>query len=193
MFNFFDFILSIFTGGELGTILKISKVLAKGGKGIKGAISSAAASVLKDPKNIKGLVQQMLKDPKSLAKGLSKLEPKELAELNDAIDKARDATEKIKDKDGIVIESKALSSTWLVHAIYEGDKKSGKITITTKDGRSYNFPVPIQYSTWEKMKKTRGRAGTGAGTIFHREYWDNIRGKKVQAMKKSIIFKLAGL
>lgn len=111
MFNFFDFILSSIGGGELGILLRIAKVLSKGGKGVRSAINKAAADTLKNPKNIKGFIQQMLKDPKSLANGLSKMSPQELEKLNSAIDKARDKTLKVKKTITGVSESKALSST----------------------------------------------------------------------------------
>ena len=81
-------------------IRSLAKILSKGGKGIREAVKTSAAKALRDPKNIKVFIQSFLKDPKSLAKGLSKLSPNELAELNDAIDKARDKTLKVKKEIG---------------------------------------------------------------------------------------------
>lgn len=196
MFNFFDFLLTTLGTGELGIFFNLAKIMSN--KGIRKSLNEAAKKVLKEPKHITGFIREMLKDPKSLAKGLSKLTPKELTELNEAIDKAREGTLKVKEEvvDGLTMveESRALSSTWLIHGLYRGTKKNGFITITTRQGKSYDFnEIPIPYEVWEKMKNTIGRGGNGAGSIFHHEYWDKFRGAKIKEAKLAKIFKLAGL
>lgn len=192
--NFFDFLLKAISGTELGILVNLGKILAKSDKGVRGALNNAAKGFLKKPNTIKEFIREMIKDPRSLAKGLSKLTPKELAELNVAIDKARDSTEKIKKgKNGTFTESKALSSSWLIHGEYKGNEKQGTITITTIQGKSYNFPAPISYAVWTKMKMARGRNGTGAGSIFHKDYWSKLRNKTIAKIQKGIIFKLAGI
>lgn len=190
--NFFTFIFDAIAGSDMLIIRNLAKILSKGGGGVRKSLSNSAKQAIAKPKYIKSFIQEMIKNPSSLAKGLTKLNPKELAELNEAIDKARDGSLKAKNTLTSINESKALSSTWLIHAHYVGNKVKGEITITTIQGKSYNFPVPISYITWEKMKNTRGRAGSGAGSIFHRDYWNALRSKKAK-VKTNIVFKLAGI
>lgn len=92
-------------------------------------------------------------------------------------------------------EEQALSSSWLVWAkFYFISNTTGFITIETKEGRTYFFgEQPMSYTTWELMKAAQGRNGSGAGSVFHRLYWDDLKGKSPSAEEVATIFALAGI
>lgn len=166
--NFFDLILdnTIKQGAlyqQLKNIPSIQKELAK----VRGTLKAQFTQ--------SDFLKYIINSPGDLAKSLANLSPQDLTKLSEAIAQARKESGTIDEQTGT--EAQALSSSWLIYGEYTPiDKKTGKITITTIQGKSYSFPQPIKYSTWERMKWAQGRNGTGAGQIFWDEYWHKIRG-----------------
>lgn len=142
--------------------------------------------------DIPSILKKLINQPDLLAKELSSLNPQELAKLSEAIAKARFESGT---QDGTTgTQSQALSSSWLIFGIYTPiSENQGLIQITTIQGKSYSFPKPLKLATWERMKMAQGRNGTGAGQIFHDEYWSKIRKSQVPKPGVATVFKLLEL
>lgn len=162
-FNLFDFILKVLKTTPVNELIaQLEQIAGKANK-TKASFSNF--------KNV------FFNSPDKLAEEITKLSPVELGQLSEAIAKAR-LTQGYEDKK-TGAESRALSSSWLIHGVYTPiNEKEGVITITTIQGKDYFFPKPIKYSTWERMKYAQGRNGSGAGQIFWDEYWFKLKGKQ---------------
>ena len=63
-----------------------------------------------------------------------------------------------------------LSSSWIIDGIYSSSSLGrGRVWIHTKQGKKYLY-FGVKEITWEHMKEATGSYGTGAGSVFWREF-----------------------
>lgn len=208
MFNFFDFIYQTLKFVNIKYISTLARILSKANVGVKREIQNHAIRFLKNPKHLSKLIQQIIRDPTSLAQALTKLGSADLNLLNEATKKASEALKgKIRNLTGYkppsqrniedgtepLVESVSLSSSWLIHGVYVGDEVSGHITITTNTSfKSYYYPTKILYSIWQEMKDATGSHGTGAGSVFWKRYLRVFRRMRDVRQKRSLLAQLSG-
>lgn len=166
------------------------------------------------------IFKMFMKDPQKFAEELGKLGVQGRKEFREAIDKAREkyeiftepgkALEKAVNKATTKVQKEAeakakatmkgdsdqssLSSSWLVHGLWEPVSPlggSGDLTITTKTGDSYTYPG-VPKAVWEAMKLATGRNGSGAGSVFWTMFLHSFK-KSTFGQLHARVFKLAGV
>lgn len=172
-FNFYDLILNEALKKPSGEFIKGISNITKAGSPIN-------------------FIRQFLKNPNILANQLKGLNLSELSQLSNLLQNIIQEKQNTEIQDNKT-EARALSSSWLVFAVYTPlTETNGTIKITTIEGSSYDFPTPIRKKTWDDMKAAKGRNGTGAGKVFWDQYWHAIkRGTAKQG--QAVIFKILGI
>lgn len=198
--NFFDIALTI--------LFPEAKMIITEIKAIRGVSRATRAAFIKDLKNIKASLPQLKgteKQIKTAQQALAKvLNTSEISAFRELLSKPqalsnrlgqmtaeerKEFGEQIADATGGVEES-SLSSSWLISGIYEETGQGvGSLTLTTKQGKSYDYPN-VSVMVWEQMKAAAGSNGGGAGSVFWALYLRKFNRTRTRA-RTSIAFRLA--